>query len=749
MASTQDRVLLPAAVRPSHYSLELKPDLVNFTFDGSVNITVNVLSATNTVVMHAKDLSIVGKASFASSVASDRAESVEIAYNSRLSTVSFTFPASLPLGEGMLRLAFTGELNNKMAGFYRSKYNDVDGSELYMAATQFESLDARRCFPCWDEPAAKATFSATLVVPSNLCALSNMPEMSSSFLPGGWKRVVFDTTPVMSTYLLAFCVGKFDCLSSVTEHGVALNIYTLPGMSERGRFALACGKRCLDYYDDYFQIPYPLPKLDMIVVTEFAAGAMENWGLVTYRENALMLDENADVSMKQRVALVICHELAHQWFGNLVTMAWWCDLWLNEGFASWMQHSAVDHLFPEWCIWEQYTTDTIGMAQKLDALRSSHPIQVPIKHAEEVEEVFDHISYAKGSTVVRMAECVLGKENFRKGLQLYFARHKYSNTETTDLWQAWTDVSGIDMNALMTSWTEKMGYPYLKVLSEAWSDKECVLKLQQSWFLADGTGDVEDAVWNIPLTVATSGAAATGGMFRLFLPCSAANLYSHTGQDSAGGMEPSSIASEKVFERRIPLSGSDSWVKLNAGQSALLRVAHSESMLARMLEKGVRDKGLSPIDRAALLDDQYSLATAGLAPVEAAALLLSAYGCEDNSTVWRSLHPILLGFNSALRAAAALNGASSSSVDAFVLFAKNKIVLPALSRFGWDPKEGEPDVHKLMRGSVFALVEEFCWADVDVASEARRRFDASVAATMEDPSSDTLAADIKVSGNSL
>lgn len=375
MTSTADRVLLPADVRPSHYALELIPDLVAFTFDGKVDIHVAVSSSTDTITVHARDLAIIGAAVFESS-SGERSQSVLMAYNSKLSTVTITFGSALALGTGILRLAFRGELNNKMAGFYRSKYNDVDGSELYMAATQFESLDARRCFPCWDEPAAKATFAAALVIPGHLCALSNMPETSCTYLSGGLKRVIFDKTPVMSTYLLAFCVGKFDRLETVTDHGVSLSVYTLPGMAERGRFALSCGKRCLDYYDDYFNIPYPLPKLDMIVVTEFAAGAMENWGLVTYRENALMLDENADITMKQRVALVICHELAHQWFGNLVTMNWWCDLWLNEGFASWMQHSAVDFLFPEWSIWEQYTADTIGMAQRLDALRSSHPIQV-------------------------------------------------------------------------------------------------------------------------------------------------------------------------------------------------------------------------------------------------------------------------------------------------------------------------------------------------------------------------------------
>lgn len=262
MSAIQDRVLLPSAVKPTHYELELTPDLVKFTFAGKESIHVHVQEATNKITVHAKDVLIIGKALFVSATA-ERLESVEIGYSSALSTVSFTFPSTLPLGDGKLSLAFTGELNNKMAGFYRSKYYDVDGTEMFMAATQFESLDARRCFPCWDEPAVKATFSATLIVPSDLCALSNMPEITSSYLAGGKKRVVFDKTPIMSTYLLAFCVGKFDYLQATTDHGVAIKVYTPPGMADKAVFALKTGKRCLDYYDDYFQIPYPLPKLDM------------------------------------------------------------------------------------------------------------------------------------------------------------------------------------------------------------------------------------------------------------------------------------------------------------------------------------------------------------------------------------------------------------------------------------------------------------------------------------------------------
>jgi aminopeptidase N len=262
MSDIADRVLLPSSVVPVHYTLELTPDLDTFTFSGHEVIDVVVSQSTDKITVHAKQLKVLGNAVFETSDGTTKLDSYEMSYNTRLSTVSFTFPRDLPIGNGKLSIAFSGELNNQMSGFYRSKYYDIDGTELFMATTQFESLDARRCFPCWDEPARKATFTATLVVKSHLCALSNMPETTSTYLKNGMKRVSFGQTPIMSTYLLAFCVGKFDYLTTVTNHGVAMRVFTPPGMAAKGEFALRVGKQALDFYDDYFQIPYPLPKLD-------------------------------------------------------------------------------------------------------------------------------------------------------------------------------------------------------------------------------------------------------------------------------------------------------------------------------------------------------------------------------------------------------------------------------------------------------------------------------------------------------
>lgn len=392
--SKQDRVLLPRNVLPSHYELELSPDLEALVYGGELNVKVTVSGeevAVSDVTLHSKEITIK-TASFIGADGATRSLT-GISYDLKATTVKLSFDGNLPAGEGSLKISFSGILNGDMAGFYKSAYSDAAGNKKIMASTQFEALDARRALPCWDEPSVKATFTVIMVVPQHLTALSNMPEASTVHLVGGKKMVTFEVSPKMSTYLLAFCVGEFDYVATKTKNGVVLRVYSPPGRAEHGKFALDAGSRALDFFDSFFGIPYPLPKLDMICITEFAMGAMENWGLVTYREVALMIDEaKASPQAKQRVAIVVAHELAHQWFGNLVTMDWWDGLWLNEGFAAWMEHFAVDSLYPEYKIWEQFTTDALGAAQRLDSLKTSHPIIVPIKHAEEVEQVFDAIS---------------------------------------------------------------------------------------------------------------------------------------------------------------------------------------------------------------------------------------------------------------------------------------------------------------------------------------------------------------------
>lgn len=361
----------------------------------------------------------------------------DITFSPDQETVTLKFDNNLDLGDGQLSLEFSGELNDKMKGFYRSKYFTSTGEERYAGVTQFEATDARRCFPCWDEPAIKATFDISLVVPKDRVALSNMPVRSQKDHGDSYKIIEFDTTPIMSTYLVAVVVGEYDYVEGTSSDGVLVRVYTPVGKKDQGTFALEVATKVLPYYKEYFNIAYPLPKMDLIAIADFSAGAMENWGLVTYRETFVLVDpENTSLIRKQSIALTVGHEIAHQWFGNLVTMEWWTHLWLNEGYASFVEFLCVNHLFPDYDIWTQFVTDMYTRALELDCLQNSHPIEVPVGHPSEIDEIFDEISYNKGASVIRMLHHYIGDEDFRKGMNIYLTRHQYNNTKTEDLWNA-------------------------------------------------------------------------------------------------------------------------------------------------------------------------------------------------------------------------------------------------------------------------------------------------------------------------
>lgn len=372
---------------------------------------MQIVSSTDKIVLNALDIAfnsvVLGKSDGKQITAKETNVSVEN------ETAELVFPEALSAGDYKLHLKFTGEINDKMKGMYRSKYISESGEERYVAVTQFEATDARRCFPCWDEPAIKATFDISLIVPPNLVALSNMPVKSTKEV-ASLSQVDFERTPVMSTYLVAVVVGEYDYVEDRSSDGVLVRVYTPKGKKEQGLFALEVASKVLPYYKDYFNIAYPLPKIDLIAIADFSAGAMENWGLVTYRETCLLVDpENTSAARKQFIALVVGHELAHQWFGNLVTMEWWTHLWLNEGYASFVEFLCVNHLFPQYDIWTQFVTDMYIRALELDCLKSSHPIEVPVGHPSEIDEIFDDISYDKGASVIRMLHHYIGDDDFR------------------------------------------------------------------------------------------------------------------------------------------------------------------------------------------------------------------------------------------------------------------------------------------------------------------------------------------------
>jgi len=692
------RVLLPDAVLPIRYDLWLAPDLERFVFDAKATIEVDVHEATNEVSLHSKELQFK-TVSFKSS--EDGASDVEcIGINQKIkeTTVTFVFSEVLPVGKGKLVIEYVGILNNQMAGFYRSSYKDIHGVTKMMASTQFESLDARRCFPCWDEPGRKAVFAVTLVVDPALTAFSNMPESSSRMVQVGSKymrEIAFMDSPKMSTYLVAIVIGEFDFVQAKTQNGVLVRVYTPPGRSEAGKFALNTATQCLDIYDDFFGLPYPLPKLDMVAIPEFAMGAMENWGLVTYREVDLLIDEKtASGQQKQRVCIVVTHELAHQWFGNLVTMNWWDDLWLNEGFASWCENYAADLIFPSYKLWDQFPADTLAHALRLDSLKTSHPIQVPIKHAEEVEEVFDAISYCKGASVIRMAHAVLGHEDFRKGLQAYMKKHQYSNTETFDLWNAWSESSNKAVKDIMSSWTEQMGFPILEVKSFTVSGSVAKLSVQQSWFLASGEEPPEERTWSLPVFVKSS--AEEG------------RLHMMTG---------------KTMDIEVPISGGSDFVLINEGVRVPMRVAYTADMRSR-LSDAVRGGKLPTCDRASLLMDAYAMAKAGKLGTDDMIQFLTGYCGEREYVVWDALSQVLLGL-----ARLFMGGAPQQLYERYLAFCKSFVAKGwEAANPGWTARPTDGFTDGLLRGLLMKLVSRFA-PEGDWLKEARRLFDRYI----EDP----------------
>jgi aminopeptidase 2 len=404
--------------------------------EDSTSIALN----TNDITVHSTTISADGK------VISD---SPTVSHDADNETTTISFEPTLSKGsKAKLTMVFSGSLNDNMAGFYRSSFQKEDGTTSWMATTQMEPTDARRAFPCFDEPALKATFAVTLIADENMTCLSNMDVASektvdSKISGGKRKAITFNPSPVMSTYLLAFVIGELNYIET-NAFRVPVRVYAPKDKNiEHGRFPLDLAAKTLEFYEKTFNSPFPLPKMDMVAIPDFSAGAMENWGLITYRVVDLLIDEKASgAAVKQRVAETVQHELAHQWFGNLVTMDYWDGLWLNEGFATWMSWYSCDVFYPDWKVWEGYVTDNLAGALSLDSLRSSHPIEVPVKRADEINQIFDAISYSKGSSVIRMISKYVGEETFMEGIRRYLKKHAYGNTETGDLWAALSEWQG-------------------------------------------------------------------------------------------------------------------------------------------------------------------------------------------------------------------------------------------------------------------------------------------------------------------
>ncbi|KAJ3347250.1 hypothetical protein HDU83_002277 [Entophlyctis luteolus] len=705
--SSTKRDILPASLVPSHYNLRLIPDLESFTFEGTVAIDVAVVEDTFKVVLNSKNLTI-HKASVFTGEKVQHADS--ITFNTDNETVTFEFAEALAAGSNaVVAVEFTGIHNDLMAGFYKSSYVDGDGNKKYLVVTQFEATDCRQAFPSFDEPSLKATFDCKLVVPVELTALANMNDISTVEFDNAQgkrvKEVTFARTPRMSTYLVAFCVGDFESIETVAtpkspagSQPIKIRLFTVKGLVEQGRFALDVAARTHEFYSEYFDEAFPLPKSDLVAIPDFSAGAMENWGLVTYRNVALLCDENSTAIAKKRIAYVVGHELAHQWFGNLVTMKWWNDLWLNEGFATFVGWLAVDHLFPEWDVWTGFINSEFSSALSLDGLRSSHPIDVPVKSASDVMQIFDAISYSKGATVIRMLNNFLGGQKFMDGVRTYLQEFKYKNAETADLWKHLSASSGLDIGTLMHGWTAEMGYPLITVESQEFDETNNTLRVtvSQSRFLSAGglTPEEDHVTWWVPLTT-----------------------VSHL----TGKAGPSShVLSEKVgtITFNYQETAGAFW-KLNFGASGMYRVKYLEpqvTQIAHMLKLNL--KTFSVGDKIMFLADAMALTKAGLGDIRVVLSIIDALAEETDFNVLETIARTISNLISTFYR-------ESPTIKAGLKALGRNVFSRKVVELGYEFPGGEDYFVGQVRG--LAIETADACDDLEVQAELRRRFDLFVA----------------------
>lgn len=640
---------------PEEYQLELTPDRNTMTFSGTVRITgKKVGRPSQRLVFHQNGLKVTDVQIVHVSKKGESPKNVDrINLHDSYSEVRLHTAEMLYPGEYIVTMAFSGAITRNMEGIYPCFFTH-DGKDKQLIATQFESHHARDAFPCIDEPEAKAVFELTVKVPKGEAVVSNTP-IKQQRDDGDISTVLFEKTPKMSTYLLAFVCGEMKYKESKTRDGTVVRVYATPDNLDYTDFALESAVKTLEFYNQYYDIPYPLAKCDFLALPDFAAGAMENWGCITFREQALLVDPaNTSTDMKQYVANVIAHELTHQWFGNLVTMRWWTDLWLNEGFASWMSYLAVDNLHPEWQVWPQFIGEDQAIGLKADALENTHPIEVPIKHPDEIRTIFDSISYDKGASVIHMLFKYLGETDFRDGLRHYLKKHAYGNTDGVDLWESLEHVSGKPVRSFMHSWVSLPGYP---VVTATVSGKQ--LTLQQNRFLFDPEAKTDKHVWPVPI-------------------------------------QPTSKLSADIFDaHKDVFESSDDLSRLiiNDEKSGFYRTIYDSEHLQR-LGAAVSTGDVSALNRYSILADAADAAKAGYGSTVDVLKLLPYYAQESNPVVWE----VIAGTIGSVRAVMndeALREATKPYM--------RSLVKEQLARLGWEPKANEPHFDTLLRPTIISL----------------------------------------------
>jgi aminopeptidase N len=666
---------LPKTAVPEEYAIRITPDIPRRTFSGSETIKLNAREPLKQLVLNLLEIKISKAAIDGEAVPPSR-----IKIDGKQETV--TIAAELAAGNHQLELEFIGKINQQGQGLYYAPYQEQGtGAKKIMLGTQFEATDARRMFPCWDEPSFRARFQLTVVVPENFTAISNMPIEKESKVAGG-KEIHFAATPPMASYLNVFCAGELDAIHE-KKGDITHGIIATKGKAEMGRYALASSEQILDYYNDYFGQLYPLPKLDHIAVPGGFGGAMENWGGITYYESRLLFDpEKSSAETKQGIYEVLAHEMAHMWFGDLVTMAWWDNLWLNEGFASWMGTKVTAKFNPDWEVWLSKTTPRdptrrygIGKeaAMEGDARSTTHPIQQPIKTEAEANSAFDDITYRKGQSFLRMLESYLGEDTFRDGIRKYMTAHKFSNTTTADLWNALAEASGKPVAEIAAAWTEQPGVPVVKITSDA-SGK---ITLTQERFTVhfDNAPPLE---WKIPLTYEIPGESTKGSML----------------------MTSKSMKLPNVVGNRA--------IKLNVEGAGNYRVQYDEASWKLLLAELPK---LSVADRVNLLADSWALVQANRAPIS---LYLDLVEKLPTKTELAEREQIMVVFDFINRLLAA-----EPKREGFQKYARS-ILRPSFDEVGWEPKSSEPPKIGSLRASLIKALGDL--NDNEIVAGCRERF---------------------------
>lgn len=679
------RIELPQNVVPRHYEVEIVPRVRALAFKGQVTITINVLEPTSVIALNSVDLEF---------------ESVELRgiHGIRTGTpmadlasqrVNLHFDELIEAGTYDLAIDYLGKINESAEGLFVTSY-DTPAGRRQMLLTQFEAVAARRFMPCWDEPARKATFSVSVAITAGETAISNMPIERTDSSEAGLRFVRFQRSPPMSTYLLFLCVGELDRLGT-NVGGVAVSVLARAGSAYKGQFALESACKLLEYFNDYFGTPYPLPKLDLLAAPGAGGfSAMENWGAILYFETSLLLNPALSTeSDRQRVFVVVAHEMAHQWFGNLVTMEWWDNLWLNEGFASWMENKATEHFHPEWTIWLQ-SESARQRAMKQDSKSTTHPVVQEIESAEQADQAFDDITYRKGQAVIRMLESYVGEAVFSQGVRAYMKRYAYKNTRTDDLWAEMTAAGAKDIKTIADDFTLQPGVPLISVEGAASAGDAVKLSLRQGRFGLD-QGSQDPLAWHVPVIA----------------------------RAVPGDKPLTSIVTSGLDPLPVDVAGALP-VKINFGQGAYYRSRYSDTSFG-LLAKAFAE--LTPGDQLGLLYDIWALGEAGDMPVAAYLDLSRQINANDHTVVWSQVIETFLSIDGLYWA---LGGRA-----AFDKYAA-RILGAAFARVGWDRLAGEADNDAVLREQLIGALGRL--GDASVIGEARTRF-ANFVAHPDDPAS--------------